>query len=215
MSFWDLSDGGAANEDVKKEYEVPGGNMEPIPNNSDCLAYIKGAKWASKKDAAERYVEIQWQVEKPKDYLNRVIFQKLWVDDLDPMAKSEDKAKEKRDKARRMLATIDANAKGKLMASGDAPTDDSLALALVDARAVIKVMLWEMDDAQNYGEKIRGNWVSAVKPKDAETKKGDPLPPKSSSSGSGSSAGGRPSNSGSGGGFDLDDEIPFAAESRV
>lgn len=212
MSFWELSDGGAANEDVQKEYEVPGGNMDPIPNNSDCLAYIKGAKWASKRDADEKYIEIQWQVEKPEDYLNRVVFQKLWVDDLDPMAKSEDKAKEKRDKARRMLATIDANAKGKLMQSGDAPTDDSLALALVDAKMVIKVMLWEMDDRENYGEKIRGNWVSAVKPKDAETKTGEPLPPKSSGGG----GGGRPSAGGStGGGFDMDDEIPFAPEWRV
>lgn len=212
MSFWQLSDGGAANEDVQKEYEVPGGNMDPIPNNSDCLAYIKGAKWASKRDADEKYIEIQWQVEKPEEYLNRVVFQKLWVDDLDPMAKSEDKAKEKRDKARRMLATIDANAKGKLMQSGDAPTDDSLALALVDAKMVIKVMLWEMDDRENYGEKIRGNWVSAVKPKDAETKTGEPLPPKSSGGG----GGGRPSGGGStGGGFDMDDDIPFAPEWRV
>lgn len=212
MSFWQLSDGGAANEDVQKEYEVPGGNMDPIPNNSDCLAYIKGAKWASKRDADEKYIEIQWQVEKPEDYLNRVVFQKLWVDDLDPMAKSEDKAKEKRDKARRMLATIDANAKGKLMQSGDAPTDDSLALALVDARMVVKVMEWSIDDRENYGEKIRGNWVSAVKPKDAETKTGEPLPPKSSGGG----GGGRPSAGGStGGGFDMDDEIPFAPEWRV
>jgi hypothetical protein len=212
MSFWDLSDGGSANEDAQKEYEVPGGNMDPIPNNSDCLAHIKAAKWASKRDANERYIEIQWQVEKPEEYLNRVVFQKLWVDDLDPMAKSQDKAKEKRDKARRMLATIDANAKGKLMQSGEAPTDDSLALALVDARMVVKVMLWEMNDSQNYGEKIRGNWVSAIKPKDAETKTGDPLPSKSSGS-SGAGGGGRPSSGG--GGFDLDDEIPFAPEVRV
>jgi len=213
MSFWDLSDGGSAAEDVKTEYEVPGGNMDPIPNNSDCLAYIKGAKWASKRDADDRYIEIQWQVEKPEEYLNRVVFQKLWVDDLDPMAKSEDKAKEKRDKARRMLATIDENAKGKLMQSREAPTDDSLALALVDARMVIKCMLWEMPDNQNYGEVIRGNWVSAIKPKDAEVKTGDPLPPKSSGAG----AGGRPSGGGAAGGagFDLDDEIPFSPEVRV
>ena len=213
MSFWDLSDGGSAAEDVKTEYEVPGGNMDPIPNNSDCLAYIKGAKWSSKKDASERYIEIQWQVEKPVEYVNRVVLQKLWVDDLDPMAKSEEKAKEKRDKARRMLATIDENAKGKLMQSREAPTDDSLALALVDSRMVIKCMLWEMPDNQNYGEMIRGNWVSAIKPKDAETRTGDPLPPKPSGAG----AGGRPSGGGAAGGagFDLDDDIPFSPEVRV
>ena len=204
MSFWDLSDGGAANEDVQKEYEVPGGNLEPIPNDSDVLAYIKGAKWASKRDASERYIEIQWQVEKPAEFLNRVVFQKLWVDDLDPSAKSEEKAKEKRDKARKMLATIDANAKGRLMQSTDAPTDDSLALALVDARMVIKCMEWSIEDRAT-GEMIRGNWISAVKPKDAETRAGKALPVKS-----GGGGGGRPSGGGGGGAvFDLDDDIPF------
>lgn len=195
MSFWDLSDGGAANENVKTEYEVPGGSMEPIPNNSDCLAYVKAVKWAKKRDAQERYIEVQWQVEKPEAYLSRVVFQKLWVDDLDPSAKTQEKAKEKRDKARKMLATIDANAKGRLMQSAEAPTDDSLALALVDARMVIKVMLWEMDD-RSTGEKIRGNWISAVKPKDSPTNVGEPLPPKTAPKPAG------------GGGF-MGDDVPF------
>jgi len=209
MSFWDLSDGGAANEDVQKEYEVPGGNLEPIPNNSDVLAYIKVAKWASKRDTEERFIEIQWQVEKPAEFLSRVVFQKLWVDDLDPGAKSEEKAKEKRDKARRMLATIDANAKGRLMQSGDAPTDDSLALALVDARMVIKCMEWSIPDSAG-GDPIRGNWISAVKPKESETSVGKALPVKSGG------GGGRPSGGGSGAGaFDLDDDVPFAPEWRV
>jgi hypothetical protein len=189
MSFWDLSDGGSADKDVQKEYEVPGGNMDPIPNNSDVLAYIKAAKWSKKKDTDERYIDIQWQVEKPDEVRNRVVFQKLWVDDLDPSAKSQEKAREKRDKARKMLATIDANAKGKLMQSSGAPTDDSLALALVDARMVIKVMLWEINDSST-GDKIRGNWVSAIKPRDSETRMGDPLPPKASKpSGGGGRAG--------------------------
>lgn len=197
MSFWDLSDGGAANENVEKEYEVPGGNMEPIPNNSDVLAYIKAVKWASKKDAEEKYIEIQWQVEQPEQFKNRTVFQKLWVAHLDPMAKSEEKAKEKRDKARKMLATIDANAKGRLMQSADTPTDDSLSLALVDARAVIKVMEWSIDPKDGT-DMIRGNWISAVKPKDAETSVGKAREVKA-----------KPAASGGGGGFDLDDEVPF------
>lgn len=211
MSFWDLSDNTSAAENVQKEYEVPGGNLEPIPNNSDVLANIKAVKWASKRDTNERYIEIQWQVEKPAEFLNRTVFQKLWVDDLDPGAKSEEKAKEKRDKARKMLATIDANAKGRLMQSGDAPTDDSLALALVDARMVIKCMEWSIPDNAG-GDPIRGNWISAVKPKDAETSVGKALPAKSGG-GSGYGAGGRPSGGGAPS-FDLDDEIPFAPEVR-
>jgi len=203
MSFWDLSDNTSAAENVEKEYEVPGGNMEPIPNNSDVLANIKAVKWSNKKDASERFVEIQWQVEKPEQFANRVVFQKLWVDDLDPGAKSEEKARQKRDKARRMLATIDANAKGRLTQSTDAPTDDSLSLALVDCRMVIKCMLWKINDAAT-GETIRGNWVSAVKPKNAEFHVGEASKPKPSS-GNASTPGGA-----SGGGFDLDgDDVPF------
>ena len=203
MSFWDIGNGEKATDDVKTEYEVPGGNMDPIPNNSDCLAEIKGAKWNTKKDATERFVEIQWQVQEPQEYARRVVFQKLWVDDLDPMAKSKEKAEEKRTKALKMLATIDANAKGKLMQNANAPTDDDLALALVGAQAVVKVMLWEMDDRENYGEKIRGNWISAVKSKDSPTSTGEPLPPKSSNASAGGGSASR------GGGLGLDDEIPF------
>jgi len=208
MSFWDLSDGGAANENVEKEYEVPGGNMEPIPNNSDVLAYIKAVKWASKKDASERFIEIQWQVEKPETVANRVVFQKLWVADLDPTAKSEEKARQKRDKARKMLATIDANAKGRLMQSSDMPTDDSLSLALVDARMVVKAMEWSINDAAT-GETIKGNWISAVKPKESETSIGEALKTKPSTGGQTTPGGA------SGGGFGIDDDIPFAPEWRV
>lgn len=205
MSFWDLSDGGAANQNVEKEYEVPGGNMEPIPNNSDVLAYIKAVKWSNKREAFEKFIEIEWRVEQPKAFANRVVFQKLWVSDLDPSAKSEEKARQKRDKARKMLATIDANAKGRLMQSSDEPTDDSLSLALVDARMVVKVMEWSIDDAST-GETIKGNWVSAVKPKESETSIGEALKPKPSTGGQTTPGAG---GAAAGGGFDLDDEVPF------
>lgn len=203
MSFWDLSDDTKANENTKTEYEVPGGNMEPIPNNSDVLAEIVGVKWDSGKDKDERYISIQWKVSAPQAVKNRVVFQKLWVDDLDPSAKTEDKAREKRDKARRMLATIDANAKGRLMQSNDAPTDDSLALALQGAEMVIKCMVWSIDDSST-GDTITGNWVSAVKPKTAELHVSDEKPKSKPSGG-----GGRPS------GGVMDDEIPWSMEWRV
>jgi len=211
MSFWDLSDNTSAVDDVKKEYEVPGGNMDPIPNNSDCLAEITAAKWATKGEGSDqvRYVELRWDVEKPDAYAKRVVFHKLWVDDLDPSANSEDKAKTKRDKARRMLATIDANAGGKLAKSNDAPTDDGLALALVGTKAVIKVMVWEMADSRDPGNTMRGNWISAVKDKTSPTSEGEPMKPKANGAG----AGGQPSN---GGGWDdLGDNIPFFMEWRA
>ena len=199
MSFWDLSDGETAKTE-DKEYEVPGGSMEPIPDNSDVLATVKAVKWASKKDADERYVEIQWQVLAPESVKNRTVFQKLWVDSLDPSAKDEAKAKTKRDKARRMLATIDANAKGRLMASAEAPTDDSLVLALQDAEMVIKCMVWEINDRAT-GDVISGNWVSAVKPKTSDLHVSEAKPKKQAPASGGGYGGG--------GNSDLDDDLPF------
>jgi hypothetical protein len=196
MSFWDLSDGETAKTE-NKEFEVPGGNFDPIPDNSDVLSEIKSVKWNSPRDKDERFVEINWRILAPEQFKNREVFQKLWVQDFDPSAKSEEKAKAKRDKARQMLATIDANAKGQLMASSEAPTDDSLALALLLAQMVIKCMIWEMPDRERHGEFIRGNWVSAVKPKTSELHVGEEKPKTQAPS------------SGGGGSFDLDDEIPF------
>jgi len=200
MSFWDLSDGETAKSE-SKEFEVPAGNFDPIPDNSDVLSEIKGVKWNHPRDKAVRFVEINWRIITPEQFKNREVFQKLWVQDFDPSAKSEEKAKTKRDKARQMLATIDANAKGQLMASSEAPTDDSLALALQGAQMVIKCMVWEMPDRERHGEFIRGNWVSAIKPKTSDLHVGEEKPkPKA-----------KPQASGlAGGGFDLDgDDIPF------
>lgn len=196
MSFWELSDGELANENTPDEYEVPGGNLEPIPNDSDLLARIKDVKWATRKDEPEKFVEIQWQVEEPHQFKNRIIFQKLWLAHFDPKAKTEEKAREKRDKARRLFATIDKNAKGILMKSSATPSDQDLALALIDARMIIKVMKWSMEDPTGGGT-MRGNWVAGVKGKDGETRVGNDLPA-------------APSAPSTGGGLgDMDDEIPF------
>ena len=192
MSFWDLSDGEAANENASKEYQMPGGNMAPIPADSDVLAGIHTAEWGKLRETGEEYVNIRWDVEAPEAYAKRVVFQKLWVDDLDPNAKSEDKALAKRDKHRRMLAAIDANANGRLVKSNGRPSDDDLALALVGAKMVIKLMVWDIGGNT-------GNWVAAVKGKGSDLSIGKEAP--------------KPAGGGSnGGGFasgDLDDEIPF------
>ena len=201
MGFWNLSD----NDDATKtgtEYEVPGGNMEPIPADSSVLAMPEAAKWSTKQGKEERFVEITWTVLAPAEYKNRKVFHKLWVDDLDPSAKSEEKAIAKKDKAIRMLAAIDANAGGKLMKSGEAPTDDSLALALCNKTMVIKLMVWDFQT--NDGQRMVGNWIAAVAPKNAELSIGDQAPPKASGSSAPASGGGY-----GGGGGALGDDIPF------
>jgi len=160
--FWGLSDGGSA-ADTGTEYEQPSGNLEPIPDGSSVLAMIDEAKWDEKEDAD--YISLRWSVLSPDEYKNRKVFQKLWVTDDDPNAKDASAAAKKRDKARRMLAAIDANAGGKLTKKGGVPTDETLTVCLTNKPMIIKCMLWEMPDHERHGEFIRGNWIAAVAPK--------------------------------------------------
>ena len=191
--FWNLSDG----EDAAKtgaEYEIPGGNMDPIPAGSSVLAMIDEAKWDHTQNDAEEYISLRWTVLAPEEYKNRKVFHKLWVTDHDPNAKDNAKAVAKTDKARKMLAAIDANAGGKLTAKDARPSDDDLARALQDRPMVITLMTWESNTGGG-----GGNWVSAVAPKNKPLKIGDKVPAKKS--------GGTPLD------FnrraDVDDEIPF------
>jgi hypothetical protein len=177
MSFWTLSDGEEATEPGKR-YEVPGGgNFDPIPDGSSVLAMIDEAKWAENKDGDE-FLSLRWSILEPEEYAKRKIFQKLWVTDADPSVKDEAKAKAKRDKAKRMLAAIDANAGGKLARSEGRPTDDKLATCLCEKPMVITLRVWEIDNPGDPRGSASGNWVSAVAPKSAEVAVKDAAPKK-------------------------------------
>lgn len=196
MGFWNTSDG----EDAAKtgtEYEIPGGSMDPIPAGSSVLAMIDEAKWDHTQNDAEEFVSLRWTVLAPEEYKNRKVFHKLWVTDHDPNAKDHAKAVAKTDKARKMLAAIDANAGGKLTAKDARPSDDDLARALQDRPMVITLMIWD----SNTGG-AGGNWVAAVAPKNKPLKIGDKAPAKAKAASQGSAGGAY-----AGG---MDDEIPFA-----
>lgn len=192
--FWNLSDGDNAAK-TGTEYEIPGGNMDPIPAGSSVLAMIDEAKWDHTQNDAEEYISLRWTVLAPEEYKNRKVFHKLWVTDHDPNAKDTAKAIAKTDKARKMLAAIDANAGGKLTAKDARPSDDDLARALQDRPMVITLMTWESNTGGG-----GGNWVSAVAPKNKPLKIGDKAPAKKS--------GGNPLDFNRRG-PEVDDEIPF------
>jgi len=156
-NFWDTSDGASAAATATTEYEISGGGVI-VPDDSTVLAFIAKASWR-KDDNFNEYIEIEWTVEKPEPVNGSKVWQKLWVKDHDPKAKSPEKAIAKRDKALRMLSTIDANAGGKLARAGREPSDDDLALALQTKQMAIKCKVWEMSGNS-------GNWVAAVFPKD-------------------------------------------------
>ncbi len=163
--FWNLSDGEDAATSTNGEFDAGGGNMEPIPPETSVLAAIDEAKW-DKDQQGNRFISLRWNVLAPEEFDNRKVFQKLWVLDADPRAKA-DKVAAKRDKAKRMLAAIDTNAGGKLLAKPVMPTDEALTLHLTNKPMVVKVMLWSMRDSAT-GEMMRGNWIGAVAPKTAD-----------------------------------------------
>lgn len=154
MSFWQLNDGTTV-DNTNTTFDAGGGNLDPIPDNTSCIAAIEEAKWDSYE--GDSFINLKWRVMRPAAYANRVLFQKLKVygtaKDKDPRATA--------DKAKRMLAAIDANCGGKLMALGRDFEDADLMIALVGKPMAIKVQVWKM------GEKS-GNWISAVAPAKAQ-----------------------------------------------
>ncbi len=149
MSFWQLQDGTEAQ--TSTSFESGGGDIQPIPNNTQLIAAIEEAKWADYQ--GDSYINLKWRVMRPAEYANRVLFHKVKVFG---MATDKDKAAVA-DKAKMMLRAIDANCGGKLSRLNEAPNDMDLMTALVGKPMAIKVQVWDMD-----GKK--GNWISAVAP---------------------------------------------------
>lgn len=162
MSFWDLSDGDSA-VTGQKEYEQDTGNFDPIPDNSNVLAEIDEVKWDTTQNGDE-FLSVRWVIMEPAPYANRKIFQKLWVTDDDPNVSDSAKMQKKRDKAKKMLAALDANCGGRLAKASRRPNNDDLALALSNRPMIIKCMVWTMTNREGQGNS--GNWISAVFPKE-------------------------------------------------
>jgi len=153
VSFW-LNEENTAEENLG-QFEMGGGEIAPIPNKTQVLAFIDEIKWDEYQ--GDSYISARWNIIKPEEYKNRKIFQKIRVND----AKDEKAAK-----AKRMLMAIDYNAKGGLAASGKDPTTEMMQSKLTNKPMVIMLKVWAIEDKET-GEMKRGNWISAVSPKDA------------------------------------------------
>ena len=187
MSFWQLSDGTQAENTTT--FESGGGNFDPIPDNTKCIAAIEEAKWADYQ--GESYINLKWRVMRPNEYGNRIIFQKLKVFEHG----------DKGDKAKRMLMAIDANCGGKLAKLRDTPQDEDLMMSLIGKPVAIKVQVWEINGKT-------GNWISAVAPAKQQSPQQQPQPqraPQQNAHNQAKSNGYQPQSNTQ---FD-DDEIPF------
>ena len=174
MSFWDLDDGTSA-VSGDKEFSAGGGDFDVIPKGTSVLVTVEDAHWKAGYQIQEEFVNLKVRVLKPEAYANRVLYFKLWVDDLDPGVKTNGvfdnaKAKTKRDKHKKMLMAIDANSKGRLAKLTSRMDNDQLAMALVGGQFVATLGVWDKDDG---GVKVPGgNWLMAAKPKSAEISDG-------------------------------------------
>lgn len=167
MSFWDV--GGEDLQENQGSYEQEGGDIKPIPDGTQVLALIDEAKWDAFQEGDD-YISLRWSIMAPNEYKNRKVFQKLWVLGNNPNQSDEQKRKAQGVKAKKMLAAIDHNAGGKLLATGEAPTDDSMARSITNKPMVLKLKVWAMEIQ---GEKKTGNWIAAVSPRNAGAKKAE------------------------------------------
>lgn len=146
MNFFTTSDNKAI--ETGTTFEMGGGNFEPIPENTQLKAMIDEAKWDEYDQ--QKYISLRWAII-DGEFKGRKLFQKVRVLDADS---------KKSDKAKSMLAAVDSNAGGKLMAAGVMPDDMSLSINLMNKPMAIVVSVWEID-----GKK--GNWIKAVSPLNA------------------------------------------------
>lgn len=129
-------------------------SVQVIPAKTVLKSIIEESKWETytpeptaedPQPQTQTFIKNTWSVLEG-DYQGRKVFQKLHVQD-----ESQDKAQ----RALQMLAAIDANAGGKIMASGAMPDDMMLSVSLSNVPMNITVDVWEIGNNS-------GNYITAV-----------------------------------------------------
>ena len=171
-NFWDDGKEVIGKQDT---IEIEGGNngMLPIPEGTQVKIGISEAKWET-TDREGAFISLKHQVVAPACYKGRIIFQKLHVNPVEGtvnLAMSDEERAKKRSKALKMLAVIDTNAGGKLLASAEKPTDLKLQSCLVNKTMMMQLGVYVFDTKDglkipNEVDYMRGNWVRKVAPKD-------------------------------------------------
>lgn len=141
------------------EFSSGGGDFELIPANTRVLFEIEQVTMEEPNNFNDtEYINVRWSILKPDLYTNRKVFQKIRVFDND---------KEKRMKARKMLAAIDVNADSRLTKYAEKHkktleefTTEDLTLCLVGKSMSGVIMVWKDNDTKE----PKGNWVSSIAP---------------------------------------------------
>ena len=120
-----------------------------IPDGTVAPALIEECKWESYTDQVTgieaTFIKATWSIV-DGEYQNRKVFQKIKV---------MDEKQSTKERALQMLAAIDANAGGKVMAAGCMPDDMLLSMSLCNVPMNITISVWEMNGKS-------GNYITAV-----------------------------------------------------
>lgn len=145
MSFFDQY---LSKEEQVKDGTFDSQGMEPIPDKTQCQAYIDEALWDSGNPEydTEPHIKVRWVVQSPAEYKGRKLFQKIRIEHADEA---------KRRKAWQMLQAIDQNCGGVISKTTGDLTDMVLQQALLQKPMIALVMKWEMNGKT-------GNWISKV-----------------------------------------------------
>lgn len=157
MGFFTKSTGETLNKTTVTGNFESQTDLLPIPDKTVTKVACTEAKWAeidklpngeTKRYIGERYINLRWDVIEG-EHKGRVTFQKLYVNASEPTAA---------DKAKEMLAAIDFNAGGKIIAADREPTDMDLMSNLANKIMFVRQRIWKAGDKQ-------GNWIDAVQGK--------------------------------------------------
>lgn len=151
MSFWNTSDGSNAAQNAEAVYVAPSGS-DPLPDDAQVVFAIEDVSVKTFDDGGKS-IGFMCRANAPQEYANRVFFVNL---------KPWDHDTSKRDKALRMLAAIDKNCGGRLAASGQEPTTESLQQALLNRPMIGKLGMYDFEGDQ--GKRITGNYFKGVAP---------------------------------------------------
>lgn len=181
MIEWMKQTAAEAEQAGSYEAKTGGGDFELIPDGIICRAVIDEAKWFAVDDKKKsKKLSLRWMVVSPDEFDNKRVYQNLWVEDLDPSAKSTEKGEDRRDRDRKMLMAIDFNAGNGLLRTGDL-SDENLILCLTNKSMVIRVRKLSPKDGgkeRNYIDRVEAKSYPVSSPSEiAAVKAKTPMKP--------------------------------------
>ena len=158
IDFW-----GDDEVEAKDTFVSGGGGFDPLPKNTNVLFEIEEIEIKESNEFEQTdFLNIRWNILKPDDYANRKVFQKVRIFHTE---------KDKRIRARQMLATIDINSGGKLTEYGKKKgknltefTSEDFQVCLVGKSMMGQLDVWRDKDTKE----IKGNWVRSISPANAK-----------------------------------------------